>query len=108
MRRIFSLIIVMAMMFVLSVTTYAAPFLVCDEYKNPPPGNSCLPDTFLVQVDNGAWIQTPAQVSPNTGNTRLYFDLSGVAAGPHTAKVKAKCSQQKSESVESAPFPFRK
>ena len=109
MRRIFSLIIVMAMIFALRATTYAAPFLVCDEYKNPPPGNSCLPDAFLVQLDNnGIWIPTPAQVSPSTGSTRLYFDLSGVAAGPHTAKVKAKCSQQKSESVESAPFPFRK
>ena len=108
MRRIFPLIIVMAMIFGLRVTTYAAPFLVCDEYKTPPPRNTCLPDTFLVQLDNGVWIQTPAHVNPNTGNTRLYFDLSGVPAGSHTVKVKAKCSQRNSESAESPPFSFRK
>ena len=108
MRRIFPLIIVMAMIFGLGVTTYAAPFLVCDEYTTPPSRNTCLPDTFLVKLDNGVWIQTPAQVNPNTGNTRLYFDLSGLPAGSHTVKVKAKCSQRNSVSDESTPFSFRK
>ena len=108
MRRIFSLIIVMAMIFGLRVTTYAAPFLVCDEYTAPSSGNKCLPDTFLVQFDNGVWIQTPAQVNPNTGNTRLHFDLSGLPAGSHIVKVKAKCSQRNSESAESPPFSFMK
>jgi hypothetical protein len=108
MRRIFPLIIVMAMLFGLRVTTYAAPFLVCDEYTTPPPRNTCLPDTFLVQLDNGVWIQTPAQVNPNTGNTRLHFDLSGLPAGSHTVKVKAKCSQRNLESAESTPFSFMK
>lgn len=100
----------MAMIFGLSVTTYAGPFLVCDEYTAPPPRNSCLPDFFLVQLDNGKWIPSPAQVNPKTGNTRLYFDLSGVAAGMHTVKVKAKCSQQTPVRVsdESTPFSFTK
>ncbi len=108
MTRMFSLTIVTVMIFGLTVSTYAGPFLVCDEYTNPPSGGSCLPDTFLVQVDNGAWIQTPAQVIPTTGNTRLYYDLSGVPAGSHTVKVKAKCSQQNSVSAESTAFSFTK
>ena len=89
-------------------TSYAGPFLVCDEYTNPPPRNSCIPDTFLVQLNNEPWEPTPAQVMPNTGNTRLYYDLSGVPAGSHTMKVKAKCSQRNLESAESAPFSFMK
>ena len=108
MRRKFPLIIVMALIFVLSVTACAGQFLVCDEYKASPPRKTCLPDTFLVQFDNGVWIQTPAHVNPNTGNTRLYFDLSGVPAGSHTVKAKAKCSQLNLESAESTTFLFTK
>ena len=108
MTRMFSLTIVMVMIFGLTVSTYAGPFLVCDEYTPPPSGDRCLPDTFLVQLDNGVWIQTPAQVNPNTGNTRLYYDLSGVPAGSHTVKVKAKCSQRNLVSDESTTFSFMK
>jgi len=108
MTRMFSLTIVMVMIFGLTVSTYAGPFLVCDEYTTPPPRNSCLPDTFLVQLDNGRWIPSPAQVNPNTGSTRLYYDLSGVAAGSHTVKVKAKCSQRNLVSDASTSFSFTK
>ena len=108
MRRIFPLIIAMAMIFGLRVTTYAAPFLVSDEYKTAPPRSTCLPDTYLVQFDNGVWIQTSAQVNPKTGNPRLYFDLSGLPAGSHTVKIKAKCSHRNLESAESTTFSFRK
>lgn len=108
MIRMFSFTIVIVMIFGLTVSSYAGPFLVCDEYRNPPSGDSCLPDTFLVQLDNGVWTQTPARVNPNTGNARLYYDLSGVPAGSHTVKVKAKCSQRNAVSAESAPFSFMK
>jgi hypothetical protein len=90
------------------VASCAGPFLVCDEYTNPPPRNVCLPDTFLVQFDSGPWIPTPAQVMQNTGNTRLYYDLSGVPAGLHTVKAKARCTRQNLESGESAHFSFKK
>jgi hypothetical protein len=108
MRKIFSFIIALAIIFGLGVTTDAAPFLVCDEYTNPPPRGKCLPDTFLVQFNGGGWISTPAQVIQNTGNTRLHYDLSGLPAGSYTVKTKAKCSQSNLESGESTPFLFRK
>ena len=105
-------IIILLLVQFLFVASCATPSLVSNEYTSPPPKNGCLPDIFMVQFDNdiakGRWKPIPAQVMPNTGNTRLHYDLSELPAGPHTVRAKAKCSQQELESDPSAPLSFTK
>lgn len=107
MGKMFSLLTIILVVVLFCGTALAAPFLVCDEYVNPPVGGVCLPDQFLVQFDGGVWLTSAAQTMPN-GNVRLHYDLATLATGNHTAKAKARCSSWNLESGESLPFVFSK
>lgn len=75
--------------------------------SNPYPAGQPQPDTFIVTLDGGTPVESPAQKNAD-GSTQLYFQLpAGLPAGQHVAIIAA---ESKSDPLwlESAPvnFPF--
>lgn len=75
----------LAVLFCLAaVSAQASPFVVSDPYAS----DAVQPDGFLVSLDNGPVVESPAD--PVTASTvRFKFDVGGVTAGSHTIRVKA-------------------
>jgi hypothetical protein len=86
-----------------------AGFLVSTEYIKLPANtdNFDLPNQFSVQINAGAWNVSPAQTMPSS-NTRLNYDLSSLAPGNYTIKVRAKNILWSLESGDSLPFVYSK
>lgn len=82
---------------ILPALSWGSPYLVCDPYPV-----SAGVDTFVLAIDGGEGIESPAAVAAN-GATSLYYDLQSVTPGVHTVTVKAKNTQW---SLESDPTPF--
>lgn len=83
----------------------ASPWLECDVYS--PPGNGqCLPDQFLVELNNGGWIESNA--CPINGSVKLHYDLATLAPGTYTLQVAAYCSIPDVGSPETKMIHIRK
>lgn len=78
----------------------AGPYLVCDPYAA-----SAAVTSFTVFWD-GSTTGVTAVVFTDTTGTYLHLDLSTLANGAHTVKVRAK--NQWGESADSLPFAFTK
>ena len=67
-----------------AANVYAAPFVVSDAY----PVANTQPDGFVVSMDGGAVVESPAD--PVTASSvRFKFDVGSVTSGNHTMRVKA-------------------
>lgn len=67
-----------------AANVYAAPFVVSDAY----PAASTQPDGFVVSMDGGPVVESPADfVTAST--VRFRFDVGSVTSGSHTLRVKA-------------------
>ena len=67
-----------------AANVYAAPFVVSDPY----PAAATQPDGFVVSMDGGPVVESPAD--PVTASTvRFKFDVGSTVSGSHTIKVKA-------------------
>lgn len=88
-----------------AANVYAAPFVVSDAY----PVANTQPDGFVVSMDGGAVVESPAD--PVTASTvRFKFDVGSTVSGSHTIRVKAFKNDTvwgRQESVE-AVFTFTK
>lgn len=62
---------------------FGAPFVTSDPY----PPTVTQPDGFMVTMDGGTAVASPAQSV--TGGVRLHYDVSGVSSGSHTVRLKA-------------------
>lgn len=82
-------------------TDYKDTWLVSNNY----PMGTVQPTSFLVQVDNAAWVVSQP-FSNADGSVKLKFDLKNVAVGNHTITVKARNGT--TASAASAPVKFHK
>lgn len=64
--------------------SWASPFVVSDAY----PVAAVQPDGFLVSMDGGALVESPADIV-SAGSVRLKFDVGNLPEGNHTMAVKA-------------------
>jgi hypothetical protein len=62
----------------------ASPFVVSDAY----PTTVTQPDGFMVTVDGGAAVDSPAQAVVGSG-VRMYFDVGTSTSGTHAMTIKA-------------------
>jgi hypothetical protein len=82
MRRMILLTVVL--FFLMTLLSQAAPFLVCDPY----PTTGWQPTSFLITIDGGAIITSPAFKNPNN-SVQLKYDLSAVSVGAHNVTVRS-------------------
>jgi len=75
--------LVAILMVLVPALAFGAPFVTSDPY----PTTVTQPDGFVLTVDGGSQITSPAQAV--TGGVRLHHDVSGVSTGSHTMRIKA-------------------
>jgi len=84
MKKIVFFLVLVVAFFVFNLEVQASPFVVSDPYAS----DAVQPDGFLVSLDGGAVVESPAD--PVTASTvRFKFDVGAVTSGNHTLKVKA-------------------
>ena len=84
MKKIVFFLVLVVAFFVFNLEVQASPFVVSDPYAS----DAVQPDGFLVSLDGGAVVESPAD--PVTASTvRFKFDVGSVTAGSHTIRVKA-------------------
>ena len=99
MKRIILMVLVMIF---IPIFASASPFLVCDPY----PVGASQPDQFVLIIDAGSPITSPAETLVD-GTKRLKYDLAGISTGSHSVTVKARIDLWGLEST-SVPFSFAK
>lgn len=101
MRRAFRVFLMAVMLYLLAVIySEAAPFLVCDPY----PSTGWQPTKFLITIDGGAVIESPAFKNPDN-SVQLKYDLGSISAGSHSLTVRSADVWGSSTAV---PFSFTK
>lgn len=81
--------------FLFTGTAMAAPFVVSDPYTS-----GTVPDGFLVSVDGGAVVESPAV------DSALRFDVGGVSSGEHTVTIRAYKDTTEWGRMQSDPVNF--
>lgn len=71
-----SLFLVIIMSLILAGTSFAEPFLTCDD---PDPSENVT--SYIVSMDGGTLVETPAP---------LHYDLGSLLSGAHAVDVQAK------------------
>ena len=99
MKRLIPIVLSFLLM---SSVAFASPFIVCDPY---PVGVS-QPDQFILTIDAGSPITSPAETLAD-GTKRLKYDLAGISTGTHSVTVKARIDLWGLEST-SVPFSLEK
>lgn len=82
----------------------ADPYLTCEPYTKQAEVDRN-PDHFLLQLDTGEWISTPA-VEKADGKLHLWFDMKDIPEGSHV--IVAKAVNAWGESEVSDPLSFTK
>ena len=70
--------------FLFTGTAMASPFVVSDPY----PESAVQPDGFLVSVDGGSVVESPAVLAA-PGSYKMRFDIGNLPEGEHTMTVRA-------------------
>ena len=99
MKRIILMVLVMIF---IPIFASASPVLVCDPY----PVGASQPDQFVLVIDAGSPITSPAETLVD-GTKRLKYDLAGISTGTHNVTVKARIDLWGLEST-ATPFAFAK